>query len=244
MYRCPDTITPAKLGETPGRGETKMTDTDQAEADRLRVLVADDHPLFRTGVRAALETSDRIQVVGEASTGTEAVRAVRGLQPDIVLMDVQMPEMNGIEAIRSIRRDVPKTTVLVLTMFVDADTLLAAVRAGAQGYLFKGSSAQEIAVAIDAIGRGEVVFGAPLAEHVIDHIVRPPRENLPFPELTEREREVLERVANGNSNAQIAAGLSLSTKTVRNYMSRILVKLQVTDRTAAAVRARQAGFGR
>ncbi len=221
-----------------------MTMTDQEESDRLRVLVVDDHPMFRTGVRAGLEAADRIEVVGEAGTGAEAVQAARHVHPDIVLMDVQMPGMNGIEAIKSIRKDQPKTAILVLTMFVDGDTLLAAVRAGAQGYLFKGSTAQDIAVALDGVARGEVVFGAPLAEHVIDHIVRPPEENLPFPELTEREREVLERVANGNSNSQIAAGLSLSTKTVRNYMSRILVKLQVSDRTAAAVRARQAGLGR
>jgi len=199
--------------------------------------------MYRTGVTSALAAADRIEVVGEASTGVEAVQAVRQLHPDVVLMDVQMPGMNGIEAIKVIRKDTPKTAVLVLTMFADSDTLLAAVRAGAQGYLFKGSTAKEIAVAIDGVGRGEVVFGAPLAEHIIDHIVRPPGANLPFPELTEREREVLEHVANGHSNMQIATGLSLSAKTVRNYMSRILVKLQVTDRTAAAVRARQAGLG-
>jgi DNA-binding NarL/FixJ family response regulator len=218
--------------------------TQREETDRLRVLIVDDHPMFRTGVQAALESAHHIEVVGEAASGTEAIQLTRQLRPDVVLMDVQMPGMSGIEAIRSIRRESPKTSVVVLTMFVDADTLLAAVRAGAQGYLFKGSSAQEIAVAIEAIGRGEVVFGAPLADHVIDHIVRPPGENVPFPELTDREREVLERVANGHSNIQIATGLSLSTKTVRNYMSRIFMKLQVTDRTAAAVRARQAGLGR
>jgi DNA-binding NarL/FixJ family response regulator len=217
--------------------------TDRVESERLRVVVADDHPMYRTGVMSALATADRVEVVGEAATGVEAVQAVRQLRPDIVLMDVQMPGMNGIEAIKSIRKDSPKTAVLMLTMFVDADTLLAAVRAGAQGYLFKGSTAQEIVVALDGVGRGEAVFGAPLAERVIDHILRPPGENVPFPDLTEREREVLERVANGHSNSQIASGLSLSAKTVRNYMSRILVKLQVTDRTAAAVRARQAGLG-
>jgi DNA-binding NarL/FixJ family response regulator len=221
-----------------------QTGTNRRDSERLRVLVADDHPLFRMGLRSVLETADGVEIVGEAGTGVEAVQAVRQLQPDIVLMDVQMPEMGGIEAIRHIRRDAPKTAILVLTMFVDSDTLLAAVRAGAQGYLFKGATGQEIAVAIDGVGRGEVVFGAPLAEHVIDHMVRPPGQNLPFPDLTDREREVLERVANGHSNMQIAAGLSLSTKTVRNYMSRILVKLQVADRTAAAVRARQAGIGR
>jgi DNA-binding NarL/FixJ family response regulator len=196
------------------------------------------------GLRTALDIIEHITVVDEAASGTEAVRMVRRHRPDVVLMDLNMPELTGVEAIKEIRRDCPKTTILVLTVHTDDETLMAAMRAGAQGYLFKGSTAPEIAMAIEGISRGEAVFGAPVANRIIDHIVNPPEQKAPFPELTERELAILERVADGRSNVQIATDLGLAGKTVRNYMSRIFTKLQVTDRTAAAVRARQAGLGR
>lgn len=218
--------------------------SEQAGDGRLRVLIVDDHPVFRKGLQAVLATIDHVNVVGEAATGSEAISAVLKLRPDIVLMDLDIPGVNGVEAIGNISRDAPNTSILVLTIHTDDETLFSAMRAGANGYLFKGSPAQEIALAIDGVSRGEAVFGPPIADRIIHHIVNPPEQKTPFPELTDRELAILECVADGCSNIQIAREFGLAGKTVRNYMSRIFTKLQVTDRTAAAVRARQAGLGR
>lgn len=213
------------------------------DGQRLRVLVADDHPVFLAGIRLILGRIGRVELVGEATTGTAAVDLARKLKPDLVLMDVNMPQMSGIEATRRIRSESPETAVVILTMFADDDTLLAAMRAGAHGYLLKGAPASEITLAIDLVSRGDAIFGKPVASRVIEYITDPPSRHYPFPELTERERAVLDLVAEGLGNATIARRLGLSNKTVRNYMSRIFAKLQVTDRAAAAVRARRAGLG-
>lgn len=217
--------------------------SDRCADPRLRILVADDHPVFLAGIRTVLSTISRAVLVGEATTGTGAVEAARRLRPDLILMDVNMPQMNGIEATRRILTERPSTAILILTMFADDDTLLAAMRAGARGYLFKGAAASEIALAVDVVSRGEAIFGSHIAGRVIEYLTNPPSRQLPFPELTDRERAVLELVADGRGNAAIAQKLGLSSKTVRNYMSRIFAKLQVTDRAAAAVRARRAGLG-
>ena len=208
----------------------------------MRVLIADDHPLFRTGLRTALELADGVEVVGEAADGEEAIEAAARLGPDVVVMDLHMPGRNGIEATRAIVAARPRTGVLVLTMFEDDESVFAAMRAGARGYLLKGAGPGEIARAIDAVGRGEAIFGAAVARRVIEFLTAP-RPPQPFPELTEREREVLELIAQGWISGRIAAHFVLSEKTVRNHVSNILTKLQVTDRSAAIVRAREAGFG-
>jgi DNA-binding NarL/FixJ family response regulator len=227
---------------TPG-GYEGAAARERGDHGPLRVLVADDHPVFLAGIRMVLEQIARVSLVGEATTGTAAVEQARALRPDLVLMDVNMPQMSGIEATRRIRRDSPGTAVVILTMFADDDTLLAAMRAGARGYLLKGAPANEIALAIDLVSRGDAIFGKPVAGRVIEYITDPPSDQYPFPELTDRERAVLDLVAEGLGNATIARRLGLSNKTVRNYMSRIFAKLQVTDRAAAAVRARRAGLG-
>jgi DNA-binding NarL/FixJ family response regulator len=215
-----------------------------ANKSRLTVLIADDHPVFISGIRATLSTIERVALVEEATTGAAAIEAVRRMKPDIALMDVNLPDMNGIEATRRIRSEHPSTAVIILTMFSDDDTLLAAVRAGARGYLLKGASADEISLAIDLASRGNAVFGEHVAGRIIEYVTNPPSRQHPFPELTDRERGILELVADGMGNATIAQKLGLSGKTVRNYMSRIFAKLQVPDRAAAAVRARRAGIGR
>jgi DNA-binding NarL/FixJ family response regulator len=208
----------------------------------LRVLVADDHPLFRAGLTTALRLSDAIEIVGEASSGAEAVAAAVELHPDVVLMDIHMPDLDGIEATRQIIARHPDTGILVLTMLEDDESVLAAMRAGARGYLLKGADADEIVRAIDAVGRGEAMLGPSVARQLIAFVATP-RTPEPFPELTPRERELLELIAQGWSNARIAAHLTLSTKTVRNHVSNILTKLRLHDRSQAIVRARQAGLG-
>jgi DNA-binding NarL/FixJ family response regulator len=210
----------------------------------LRVLVADDHPLFRQGLRTAIEGGDGLEVVGEAETGVEAVERALELQPDVVVMDVQMPERNGIEATRQIVAQSPHVGVLVLTMFEDDDSVFAAMRAGARGYLLKGSEHDEIVRAIRAVSSGEAIFGPAIATRLMAYFAAsatgPPQA---FPELTPREREVLERIARGQSNAAIAQELVLSQKTVRNHVSNVFTKLQVLDRAQAIVKAREAGLG-
>ena len=213
--------------------------------ETLRVLIADDHPLFRDGLRTLLESSSDTDVVGEAATGTEVVERALELQPDVVLMDLQMPEVNGIEATRAIVEASPHIGVLVLTMFEDEDSVFAAMCAGARGYLLKGSSHEEILRSIRAVGAGEAIFGPAIAERLMAFFASapagPPRA---FPELTEREREVLELIARGESNTAIAGRLTLSPKTIRNHVSNIFTKLRVADRAQAIVRAREAGLGR
>jgi DNA-binding NarL/FixJ family response regulator len=212
----------------------------------MRVLVADDHPMYRYGLRTLLEATPDLEVVGEAATGVEAVSAAATLQPDIVVMDLNMPGLNGIDATRAILRTNPGTGVLVLTMFDDDESVFAAMRAGARGYLLKGADKSEIARAVLAVASGEAIFGPAVAQRVIDYFstARPAGQPPAFPELTEREREILDLIAQGHRNPAIAKQLVLSPNTVRNHVSSIFAKLQVADRAQAIIRAREAGLGR
>jgi len=213
--------------------------------DTVRVLIADDHPLFREGMRGRLDRVADIAVVGEAASGEEAVELAKELEPHVVLMDIKMPGLNGIEATREILRASPRVGVLMLTMFEDDDSLFAAMRAGAKGYLLKDSGGEGVVNAIRAVTSGEAVFGPGVAERIIGFF-SVPRSAAPqraFPELTEREEGVLSLVAQGKSNQEIARQLFVSLKTVRNHVSHILLKLQVADRAQAVIRARNAGMG-
>ncbi len=214
--------------------------------DTLRVLVADDHLIFRDGLRALLSSVPDAELVGEAATGEEAVALASSLQPDLVLMDLQMPDLNGIEATRRILRDSPHIRVLVVTMFEDDSSVLAAMRAGARGFLLKGATHSEMARAIRAVGEGEAIFSPAIAARLMEYFAsfRPAAMPQVFPELSDREREVLDLIAQGHQNPDIAMRLVLSPKTVRNHVTNILSKLQVADRSEAMIRAREAGLGR
>jgi len=211
----------------------------------IRVLIADDHPVFLDGLRALLSTADDIEIIGEVATGTRVVEACAELQPDVVIMDLQMPELNGIDATRRIAAATPGVGVLVLTMFEDDESVFAAMRAGARGYLLKGARQAEIVRAVHAVAGGEAIFGPSVAQRIIAFFTTARPAGVPgaFPELTERERAVLELLAQGETNQMIARRLFLSPKTVRNYVSNVFGKLQVADRAQAVVRARRAGFG-
>jgi DNA-binding NarL/FixJ family response regulator len=213
--------------------------------DPIRVLVADDHAAFRDGLCALLETAPDVRVAGEAGTGEAAVAAVRSLHPDVVLMDVNMPGLDGVEATRRIVDAAPHVAVLVLSMHDDDETVFAAVRAGARGYLLKGAQRAELLRAVRAVAAGEAIFGPGVARRLMAYFARPaPRPDpAAFPELTDREREILDLVASGRSNAEITAELVLSPKTVRNHVSNVFAKLQVRDRSEAIVMAREAGLG-
>ncbi|MBA3474724.1 MAG: response regulator transcription factor [Rubrobacter sp.] len=211
----------------------------------IRILVADDHALFRDGLRALFLSLPHTEVVGEAATGEEAVARAAELQPDVVLMDIQMPGTNGIEATRTIVRDSPHIGVVVVTMFEDDDSVFAAMRAGARGYVLKGADQDEILKVIRAVASGEAHFGPEIARRLMGFFSAP-RPTAPaeaFPELTAREREVLDLIAKGRTNQEIAKELYLSPKTVRNHISNIFTKLQVADRAQAIIRAREAGLG-
>lgn len=214
--------------------------------DALRVLLVDDHPLYRSGLALVLAGAENVEVVGEATAGTEAVEMVEELQPDVVVMDLRIPGLDGIEATRRITCSSPHVGILVLTMFEDDDSVFAAMRAGARGYLLKGAHYTDIIRAVQAVGRGEAIFAPRIARRVMQFFSTgpPPVQTVPFPELTDREREVLELIALGHPNADIAGRLFLSPKTVRNHVSNIFTKLQVADRSNAIIRARQAGMGR
>ncbi len=218
--------------------------------DPLRVLVADDHPLFRGGLRALLGAVPETELAGEATTGEEAVALAAELQPDVIVMDLQMPGVSGVEATRRVLGTSPHVGVLIVTMFEDDYSVFAAMRAGAKGYVLKDTDEEDILDAIRAVGRGEAIFSPAVARRVIDFFTGvqagaerdvPPRT---FPELTAREREVLDLIAQGLSNPEIAARLYLSPKTVRNHVSNIFTKLQVSDRAQAIIRAREAGLGK
>jgi DNA-binding NarL/FixJ family response regulator len=210
-----------------------------------RVVVVDDQELVRAGFVALLGSHPELEVVGEAGQGEEAVRLVVRELPDVVLMDVRMPVLDGIEATRRITSETPSVGVVVLTMSEDDGTVFSAVRAGARGYLLKGADQEEVVRAITTVARGGAVFGAALARRIAEFFSAVPSgPETAFPQLTAREREVLDLVAAGRSNAQIAAALYLSPKTVRNNVSNVLTKLQVTDRAQAIIRAREAGLGR
>ena len=213
----------------------------------VRVLVVDDHPLYREGLLTALAAAgDGIDVVGEAADGAEAVERVAALEPDVVLMDLHLPVLTGVEATRRITAEHPAVAVLVLTMLDGDDAVFAAMRAGARGYLLKGAGRQEITAAIASVARGEVVFSAGIASRVLAFFNGPGTAGAtaqPFAELTEREREILDLVARGLTNGAIASRLFLSEKTVRNHVSNVFTKLQVSGRAEAVARARDAGLG-
>jgi DNA-binding NarL/FixJ family response regulator len=221
----------------PTRGRADVT---------IRVLIADDHPLFRYGLNAALSTTEDICLVGEAADGATAVTAAMELGADVVLMDLHMPGTGGIDGIRSLAVKAPQIGVLVLTMLDNDESLFSAVRAGARGYLVKGADPEQIARAIRAVVAGDVVFGAGIAQRALAYFAAAAvgsRAARPFPELTDREMEVLQALAEGLSNSDIARRLHLSEKTVRNHVSHIFTRLQVSDRAQAIVRAHEAGLG-
>ena len=211
----------------------------------LRILLVDDHPLVRNGLRALLSSMIEMTVVGEATTGEEAITQAAELQPDIILMDLHMPGLNGIEATRRILQASPRTGILVLTMLEDDASVFAAMRAGARGYLLKGADQTDVLRAIRVVAHGEAIFSPSIAQRLVQYFANM-QSILPqaaFPDLTEREREILGLIALGKSNAEIAEELVLSPKTVSNHVSNIFSKLQVVDRAQAVLRARQAGLG-
>jgi DNA-binding NarL/FixJ family response regulator len=211
----------------------------------LRILIADDHPLVRSGLRALLMAAEDLEVVGEAATGEEAVALASSLSPDVIVMDLRMPGINGIEATRHIVQANPRIRILVVTLFEDDDSVFAALRAGARGYILKDANEIEVVRAIQAVSGGDAIFSATIAQRLIDFFAtpHPAQALLPFPDLTEREREILMLITQGRSNAEIAQSLVISMKTVRNYISSIFSKLQVADRSQAIIRAREAGLG-
>ena len=213
--------------------------------DRPRILLVDDHPMYREGLAAVLTAAQLADVVGEAATGEEAVVEAARLRPDIVIMDLHLPGMNGIEATRHIVAANPQVAVLVLTMLENDESVFAALRAGARGYLVKGATRAEIARALSAVSSGEVVVGAAVAGKVLSFFAATAAEPaaVPFPQLTDREREILDLVAAGLTNRAIAGRLFLSEKTVRNYVSTVLAKVHAEDRAAAVAKAWEAGLG-
>ena len=210
----------------------------------VRVLIADDHPVFRFGLRTLLKADPAMEVVGEATNGEEAIAQAASLHPDVILMDLNMPGMNGIEAIRRIQADHPQVHILVLTMFDDDDSVFAAMRAGACGYLLKGAEGMETLQAIHVVSTGEAIFSPAIAQRLMQYFGAPrsPSPSQPVPDLTEREREVLALIAQGYTNQAIAEQLVISPKTVRNHISSIFSKLQVTSRLEAILRAKDAGM--
>lgn len=205
----------------------------------IRVLIADDHPVFRFGMKALLSTEADMKVIGEASDGREAMKLAADLKPDVILMDINMPEVNGIEATRQIMRAHPEIAILIVTM-LDDDSLFSAMRAGARGYLLKGAEGEETLRAIHAAAAGEAIFSPHVAERLIHFFANPSvRASAdPFPDLTPREREILDLIAQGLTNHAIAERLVLSPKTVRNQVSTIFSKLQVASRGEAIVKVR------
>jgi DNA-binding NarL/FixJ family response regulator len=211
----------------------------------IRILIADDHALFRLAIRTLLRTVPGLTIVGEATTGAEAVDLAGQLAPDLVLMDLQMPDVSGIQATRDIARASRSTRILVLTLFQDDDSVFAALRAGAIGYIVKDTDEEELIRAIRAAANGEAIFGPAIASRVLAYFAVQPKAPPPaaFLELTDREREILQYVAQGRSNPEIARELNLSPKTIANHVSNIFGKLQVSDRVQAVIRAREAGLG-
>jgi DNA-binding NarL/FixJ family response regulator len=216
----------------------------------IRILIVDDHPVFRFGLRALLNAIPDTEVVGEVTSGEEVIALAGSVRPDVILMDINMPRVNGIEATRRIREMHPDIRILMVTMLED-DSVFAAMRAGARGYVVKGAEPAEVLRAIRAVADGEAIFSPGIAERLMHYFATPPAasdstrwsETPAFPDLTEREREVLALIAQGLTNSAIAERLVLSQKTVRNYITEIFSKLQVADRAQAIIRARNAGLG-
>jgi len=214
----------------------------------IRILIVDDHALFREGVHAILKAVPDIEIVGETGTGEEAITLASNLKPDVILMDIQMPDLNGVEATHRILQKQPEIGIIIVTMLEDDDSLFSAMRAGARGYVLKGADKAEMLKSIRAVAEGEALFGPAIATRLLSFFDKNPMpldESLPppFPDLTEREQEILAFIARGNTNTEIAEQLSISLKTVRNHVSNIFNKLQVTNRAQAAIRARDAGLG-
>jgi DNA-binding NarL/FixJ family response regulator len=216
-----------------------MTPADEP----LRVLLADDHPMFREGLAAVLSTDPNFDVVAEVSTGDAAVDLASRDQPDVIVMDINMPGLNGIDATRRIVTESPHIGVLVLTMFDEDENVFQAMRAGARGYLLKGANREDILRAVRAVGTGNAIFGPALARRLIGYFGAAGAGAVPFGDLTDRERDVLEQLARGHTNSEIARRLDISAKTVRNHVSNVFAKLQVSDRAQAIIRAREAGLG-
>ncbi|MDQ5852485.1 MAG: response regulator transcription factor [Chloroflexota bacterium] len=214
--------------------------------DQIRVLIADDYEPFRRGLRAMLQSETDITVVGEAADGQGALAEAEARQPDVVLMDLKMPGMNGLEATRRILHTSPHIRVLMLTMADDDESVFAALQVGARGYVLKGALKADVLRAIRGVHSGDAIFGPAVAQRLMHYFatVRPPVLGEAFPELTERERQILGLLAQNRSNQEIADRLVLSVKTVRNHISNICTKLQVADRTQAMLRARDVGLGR
>jgi len=220
----------------------------------IRILVVDDHKLFREGLAALLNAAAETAVVGEAATGKEAIAQAAAVTPDVILMDIQMPDMNGIEAARRILAEQPNVGVIMLTMLEDDDSLFAAMRAGARGYILKGADKAEVLKTVQAVAEGQALFGAAIAARLTQFFQQGSQRNtapstgsgetIPFPDLTDREREVLGLIARGFNNNDIAARLYISGKTVSNHISNIFNKLQVADRAQVIVIAREAGLGK
>ncbi len=210
----------------------------------VRVLIADDHPLFRKGLRTLLDSMPQMTVIGEATSGQEAVEQAVALGPDVILLDLQMPAGGGLGAIRELAQRQTNSHILVVTLFDDDESVFTALKAGARGYVLKDADEAEMLRAIEAVAQGEAIFSPAIAARMMNYFAAPPtsRAGTSFPELTEREREILTLIARGYANAQIAAELTISLKTVRNHASSIFNKLQVADRAQAAIRAREAGL--
>jgi len=209
----------------------------------IRVMVADDHPVVRDGLRALFEQLPDMELVAEAATGAEAVRAAVTERPDVVIMDLSMRDMDGFDATREITKVAPDVAVLVLTMTDDGQTMSRALRAGAKGYLLKGATKDEIVRAVTAVSNGEAIFDQAVARHVLSKLSTPDPAVEPFPQLTRRERQSVDRLARGLSNTAIAADLGISLKTVNNLTSSAFAKMGVASRTEAVIRARDAGLG-
>lgn len=215
----------------------------------IRVLIADDHVLFREGVHAILKSVPDIEIVGEAGTGQEALTLASELKPDVILMDIQMPDLNGVEATGRIIKTHPDVGIIIVTMLEDDDSLFSAMQAGARGYVLKGADKAEMLKSIRAVVGGEALFGPAIATRLLNlfQYNRAFSKNAslssPFPDLTVREREILACIARGDTNAEIAERLTISLKTVRNHVSNIFTKLRVVNRAQAAIRARDAGLG-
>lgn len=212
--------------------------------EQLRILIADDHPLFRKGMRGLLESLPEMEVVGEAATGEEAIMLAADLAPDVIVMDLQMPGGTGIAATRAILNASPHIRILMVTLYEDSESIFTAIRAGARGYILKDAGADELTAAIQAVGRGEAIFSPAIANRLIEYFGTsyPPVPKDVFPTLTERERKILSLIAKGKTNAEMARQLSLSIKTIQNYVSNVYSKLQVADRAQAIIRAREAGL--
>jgi DNA-binding NarL/FixJ family response regulator len=215
--------------------------------EKIRILIADDQTITRSGLQMLLSTQENLEIVGAARDGQEAIALADSLQPDVILMDLHMPEVNGIDATRRIHRTSPQIGILILTIFEDDTSVFPAIRAGARGYLLKNTEQDELLRAIQTIASGGAIFSPGIAQKVLGYLNTPQPKLAStdlFDELTEREREILELIAQGKTNAEIAVQLSLSPKTVSNYISNVLLKVQATDRAKLMLMALQAGLGK